>query len=259
MASDKNQETSARRATTPVRIAPAAQGPMQPLRPGSIRPQGWLGRYLRVIADGWTLHYARKREPWLFSVLWNRFRTPYPRPTEDQEAPDYCAYFTDGFLRLARMLPESELAAIFQEWLERVIASQDADGYLGALDPPARWNNWLELFHQVLLVEALIYNYEFTGEPRYLEVARRAAAQPLKMWGQCGDMEATLYGGHGACVIRPMLRMHALSGEKEYLELATRVMEKYGKAEHYLRGGDVGMHSSIAIDSSSASLPLRAR
>lgn len=118
---------------TPLKRPPKAQGPFRFLRPGSIYAEGWLGDYVRVIADGWTLHYARLKEHWLFSVLWERFQTPFPYPVEDQEAPDFCTYFTDGFLRLARMLPDSELRQLFGEWLEKVVASQDPGSYMGVL------------------------------------------------------------------------------------------------------------------------------
>jgi hypothetical protein len=222
-----------------------AQGPFQLLRPGSIEPRGWIRDWMKTIADGWTLHYAKKREPWLHSVLWKRFKKPFPIPVEDQEAPDYCAYFTDGFLRLSYIVPESRLRKEFEPWLEKVIASQDADGYLGALDPPGRWNNWLEVFHQAVLIEALIYNYEMTGKRSYLDVAMRAARQPLEHWDSHTEAQrASLYGAHGSCMIRPMLQIYSLSGDKEYLDFAVTILEKQGRTQHYLRGGGcAGQHN----------------
>lgn len=221
------------------------QVPFHVLRPGSIHSKGWIRYYAGKIADGWTLANAKKQEPWLYAALWNRFRKQFPYPVEDQEAPDYCAYFSDGFIRLAHMLPESKLHGEFEPWMKKVVASQDTDGYLGALDPPGRWNNWLEVFHQCIIIEAMIYHFEQTGEKKFLKIAERAGQQSIKHWGKSGAMQQSLYGGHGACIIRPMLKLYSFRGKRRYLDFARKVLDRYGKTRHYLSGGDVGMQHNV--------------
>ena len=112
------------------------------LSPASIAPEGWLLRYAGLNAQAWLLHYATSQDPEVYGKFWHR--NPSARVTFDannvtQVLCDYTAYFADGLLHNAILFPQSALAAAAGQWVERLLASQDPDGYLGAFEPAARW------------------------------------------------------------------------------------------------------------------------
>ncbi len=143
-----------------------------PLPPGSIRPEGWLARYVDINAGGWVLVYAKAQMREVYGRYTHRTSNPDLGFTDHDEwvdAPDYGAYFGDALVHYAQLRPSSEVASYAADWVKQLIGSQDSDGYIGGFAPGARWQCWLEIFSQALLLNALLYRYESMGTPHRLE------------------------------------------------------------------------------------------
>jgi DUF1680 family protein len=227
-------------------------GCFRPLPAGSISPRGWLEEWARVNAGSWLLDYARQHDPRVYGRFWNRSESGAVAFTDKNETvgpPDYAAYFADGLLRYAQMLPDSDLAREATVWLDCVLASQDEDGYIGAFAPGARWQNWLEVFTQTLLIEALLSRYEATAEPLLLQACERAAGSQIQAWraglqsaadpfGTVWEgRDATLriiFGAHGTVTVGLMSKLYGLTGNAAYLDFARDVMATCGKVQAYL-------------------------
>ena len=86
---------------------------LQALPPASIAPASWLGRYTRLNAGAWLRTYACNKDPEVYGKFWHR--NPSARVTFDennvtQVLCDYTAYFADGLLHYATLLPEAEIS-----------------------------------------------------------------------------------------------------------------------------------------------------
>ena len=205
----------------------------QLLSQGSAIPEGWLKEYALAIADGWSLMHARDRIPEVYSTYWNRI---VPPNGYWDGAPDYAAYFGDGMIRLANILPESKLAEEVDEWLYQVLASQEEDGYLGAVDPPARWHQWIDVFSQSLMIEALLCKYETTRDKHILAVCEKSASRIIEAFGQPEEeVTGTIFSGHGVITVRAMRALYKATGNCDFRDFAVEIMRRYGKQEEYLR------------------------
>jgi DUF1680 family protein len=240
--------------------SPTTFGAFARLAPGQVMPGGWMRDWARINADGWLLRYARNREPGVYDKLWNRNPVAKVTFTENNETVilcDYTAYFADGLMRYATLCPDSELAREAGPWLEQAAASQDADGYLGAFAPQARWQHWLEIFSQSLAMEALLYRCEATGDRRWLEVCLRAAGLQRRAWYAPGPAaNPGIFGGHGTILVKALARLYALTGDASHLRFAEDVLERHGMVKAFLQPGDAlsGQHNSVG--SEHAGLPV---
>ena len=138
----KGQETGEQRPSTretPVKV----YSRLSRLSPGSIAPAGWLLKFSQINADSWILNYARNRDPGVYSEYSRRSKTSHPVFNENNETIDFCgyiAYFGSALIHYAQLLPQSKVAQEVEPFVQSVLASQDADGYLED-SPPKRGGN----------------------------------------------------------------------------------------------------------------------
>lgn len=218
---------------------------------GSSMPSGWLQDYARLNADAWLLHYARSQDVGVYGKFWNRNLTAdvvFDEFNQTLTLCDYTAYFADGLVHYSRMFPDSKLAVETGPWLEKILASQDADGYIGAFEPQARWQHWLEIFSQAQTFEALLYWYEYSGDKRFLEAVENAAKPQMDaFYRPAKNYTPGNFSGHGTIIIRYLSRLYALTGNKAYLDFAVDIFEKYGMTKAFLQPGDAifGQHNAV--------------
>jgi DUF1680 family protein len=225
----------------------------------SIAPEGWLLRYAQINADGWVRKYAKDAMP----SVWGRYvhRTSNPKLgfTDHDEwidAPDYGSYFGDALVHYAGLFPDSDVGADAQKWAAQLVASQDADGYIGGFTFKARWQCWLEVFSQSLLINALLFRYACTGDSTILNTCTRAADHILETWSQPpADIEMGIFSGHGAVIVRTMGKLYAATGKDSYRKFGETVLDRYGRTKDYLAGGDKIVHEHNAVASEHIGLP----
>lgn len=229
---------------------------LRPLPGGQVLPAGWLHRYAELNANAWLMHYARNRDPEVYGRFWDRNKTASVTFTELNETQilcDYTAYFADGLAHNAAVLPGSAVAAETAEWMQRLLASQDGDGYLGAFEPPARWQHWLEVFSQSVTLEAVLFHYECTGDQALLAACERAAKLQMQTWYRPPApplYEPGIFSGHGTIAIRALLKLYALTGDVGYLNFAQDIMAKYGRTRDFLtmRNALDNVHNAVGCE-----------
>lgn len=199
----------------------------QLLKPGSIQPQGWARTYSQMVADGWLLLYATEKPKLVYAQYWERIN--------DMGENTYASYFAESISHMATLLPDSKVAKEFDPWLEKVLASQDKDGYLGEIDPPARWHTVLDVNSQAFLLDALLLRYRATDDPRLLSACERSAERIIKAWSQDDkEVAKVIFTGCGQTLIPPLRTLYLLTGKTQYRDLAKQMVDKFGRAGFYL-------------------------
>ena len=156
-----------------------------PLNVNQIHPEGWLNKWQQVVGNSWTLTYAQNQVPGVYDKFWNRNETSefiFDENDQTLTLCDFTSYFADGLVRYARMNPGSQLEKEWLEWLDKLLASQDEDGYIGAFAKGVRWEYWLEIFSQSLVIDSMLYWYELHGDEELLGRCEKAIKCIMKAW-----------------------------------------------------------------------------
>lgn len=143
----------------------------------------------------------------------------------------------DGMLRTALLLNHPLFLEKARTHIERLLATQDTDGYLGIYAPDLRFNftgENGELWAQASLFRVLLGWYEATKDERALVAVRRAVdvtmhAYPL---GQSHpfDVKDDFAGvGHGLVFTDVLDRLYQLTDDKQYLAYARWLYEEYSR------------------------------
>ena len=140
--------------------APLQQVAFMKLPVGSIRPAGWLGRYLELQRDGLTGHLGE------ISAWLDKNNNAWLTNGGDhgwEEVP----YWLKGYSCLAYILGDKKMIAETKTWIEAVFKSQRADGSFG---PVNLSNGKPELWAQMIMLTTLQSYYEYTADRRVLDL-----------------------------------------------------------------------------------------
>lgn len=224
------------------------------LRLGEIKPAGWLAAQLaRDLEHGFVgcldelvpsliqrddiygadrltkavrskeLGVLAKESRWEVQFLWWNSETQ--------------SNWLDGLARAAVLLDHPHYLAKAHARIEHLLATQDADGYLGIYAPDLRFNfggENGELWAQASLLRVLLGWHEATGETRVLEAVRRAVAVTMSAYpiGQAhpfavqGDYAGV---GHGLIFTDVLDQLYHLTGDERYLDYALWLYQEYSR------------------------------
>jgi hypothetical protein len=143
----------------------------------------------------------------------------------------------DGMARAAVLLDHPHCLAKARARIERLLATQDAGGYLGIYAPDLRFDfsgENGELWAQASLLRVLFGWYEATGDARALEAVRRAVAVTMQAYpirqahpfAVTGDYAGV---GHGLIFTDVLDQLHHLTGDQRYLDYALWLYREYSR------------------------------
>ena len=140
--------------------APLRQQSFIKLPVGSIRPAGWVGRYLELQRDGLTGHLGeisawldKNNNAWLTSGGDHGW----------EEVP----YWLKGYSDLAYILGDKKMLAETKTWIEAIFKSQREDGSFG---PVNMHGDKPELWAQMIVLSLLQTYYEYSNDPRVIKL-----------------------------------------------------------------------------------------
>ena len=246
--------------SVPVPVAPPeAFKAVAPLRPayewlplGAVKPQGWLRQQMTDDLQHGFLGHLDELVPKLVTAddIYGRDRLTAAVKAKDLGASSNNAAWEvqylwwnsetqsnwwDGFVRTALLTDDPAALARARQHIEHMLATQDADGYLGIYAPDLRYRftgENGELWAQSTLLRQLLGYYEATRDQRVLRAVERAVAvtmraYPVQHSAPFGVTQS--FGGveHGLTLTDTFERLYQLTGKAAYRSYAVWLYEDF--------------------------------
>jgi len=235
----------------PIKTSPA--DPAFKLLPlGEIKAGGWLKKQIEQNLNGFTGYldslapdlllkddiYAAKRisakvkskdlgaksdgGEWQVQFLWWNSETQ--------------GNWLDGLLRSAAVVNDTAMFNKAAFYVRHILASQDADGYLGIYDSALRYNfnnENGELWSKATILRFLLGWYELTKDSTVLAAIERAIDNLMKNWpinasNPFFSSNPDVSGlSHGIMIIDVLERLHSLTANEKYLAYGLFLYERF--------------------------------
>jgi DUF1680 family protein len=180
----------------------------------SIRPAGWLRRFLETQRDGLT--GRMEAAGWPFdSRGWAAAQIHPSQGAASWGDYEQFAYWVDGLVRLGLLLGDRQLMARADRQIDWVLDHPDRDGYLGPrlLKPRGGQSRW----PHAVFFRALMARHSAAGGRRIPEALRRHFLAEREPFCEGRDL----------CNVEAMLWAHECTGDDRLLELARRSHDEF--------------------------------
>ncbi|MHB8636121.1 MAG: beta-L-arabinofuranosidase domain-containing protein [Fimbriimonadaceae bacterium] len=148
--------------------APLEPSPFRKLPIGSIVPEGWLRKELRMEADGFTGHLNE------LSSFLNPNNNAWLSPSGvGRNGWEEVPYWLRGFGDLGYVLGDKRVTTEAEKWVNAIIESQAPDGYFGPRANRTGSRGKPDIWPNMLALDALQSFYERTGDKRVLTCMTR--------------------------------------------------------------------------------------
>ena len=189
----------------PKDLAPNA---FTPLPLGAIKPIGWLGRQLRIQADGMGGH---------LDEFWPDVGPSSGWLGGPGESWERGPYFLDGLLPLAWQLDDPTLKAKAMRFIDWTLNHQAANGMIG----PTSNDDW---WPRMVMLKVLAQYHDATNDPRVIPVLTRyfghqleaIPTRPLRDWGKYRWADEALV----------VAWLHARTADPKLLQLALLLQQQ---------------------------------
>lgn len=125
---------------------------------------------------------------------------------------------------------DSKLEAKADEWIGKIAAAQQPDGYINTYytlsEPQNRWTNMdkHEMYCAGHLIEAGVAYYKATGKRSLLDVGQRMADYMMTVFG---PFKGHWVAGHEEIELA-LVKLYGVTGDKKYLDFANWLLEQRG-------------------------------
>ncbi|GGB24889.1 beta-L-arabinofuranosidase domain-containing protein [Puia dinghuensis] len=242
-------------------FTPVARRPevFEPLPFGAIRPEGWLEAQMRSNLRGFTGHLDSLAPNLIIrDDIYGRDRL-----TKDIKKKDVGALaggdsaaeiqylwwnsetqgnWRDGFIRSAILTGDATMLARARAYVRRMLATQDADGYLGIYDRDLRYRfdgENGELWSKTTLFRGLLAWYDYSHDSSVLTAVERAVDDVMRHYPAGTShpfYSKTPYVGglsHGLMFTDILESLFRLTGRQVYLDYALFLYKDFSAASLY--------------------------
>jgi hypothetical protein len=209
-----------------------------PLRFGAIRPRGWILQQMRRdLKTGFAGHLDELCHE-ASSDIFASGRNRPGRPNAGNAAGD--AWWNGetegnwhcGHLMLACLTGEPEAVQKAKDYVNHILAAQDADGYLGIFSPELRYKGHGELWTQTCLFRGLLAYADATGEEKVFAAVRRAVDRTIAGYAGCRQIALAQ---HDPMFTDVLEQLHARSGDRKYLDFGLRLYRECPNLKAFLQ------------------------
>lgn len=212
---------------------------------GAIRPAGWLKTLMQKDLDGMIGHLDELVPELISDPIYGSGRLGKDSKAKDlgnnkegdAEGDEQYKWWNsetqsnwrDGYVRSAILLADKAHLVKIKKYISDILATQDADGYLGIYTPDTRYNfdkENGELWAKATLYRVLLGYYEAMGDEQVFSALTRAVDNVMQNWklnmshpfrtGEAFNGGAT----HGLTFTDVLDRMYQLTGDRKYRDYA---------------------------------------
>lgn len=212
--------------STPRSGAYVIQPAFTPLKFGDIKPTGWiLAQMRRDLQTGFAGRLDELCNEASSDIFASGRNTP-GKPNRGNTTGD--AWWngeTEGNWRCGHTM----LACLTQEptamgkahvYVKHILASQDADGYIGIFSPELRYNGKGELWTQTCLFRGFLAYAEAAGDVDVYKAVKRAVDRTLEGYSQKKNIQ---FAQHDAMYTDILETLYAKTCDKKYLDFGLRI------------------------------------
>jgi hypothetical protein len=242
LASNRTPKSDKSKNTPPSSVY-AVQPAFTQLRFGEIKPTGWiLAQMRRDLQTGFAGHLDElcpEASSDIFASGRNRPGKPNRGNVENNawwngetEGNWHC-----GHTMLACLTQDPASMAKVQVYVNHILASQDADGYIGIFSPELRYSGNGEFWTQTCLFRGMLAYAEAMGDERVYEAVKRSVDRTIE--GYAGGKNFN-FSQHDAMYIDILEALFAKTGDKKYLDFGLRIYRERPNLLQYFEQPLVG-------------------
>jgi len=206
------------------------------LRMGDVKPAGWIKeQMLRDLRSGFAGNLAKLCKEASSDIFVTGRNTLSSQNTTNELGVNWWNGETEGNWRAGHIMMAclSEDPASVQEaanYVQHILASQDADGYLGVFGPDTRFKHQGELWTQACLMRGLLAYSELTGDKKVLQAVQRAVDLTIKTYRV--DHQPLAAGeSHDLMYADVLERLDDLTGNAKYRDFALWLYDTWSSTE----------------------------
>ncbi len=214
-----------------------------PLRFGAVQPRGWILQQMRRdLKEGFAGHLdelCHEASSDIFASGRNRLGKPNAGNAAsdawwngETEGNWHC-----GHLMLACLSGEPEAMQKAKDYVNHILAAQDADGYLGIFSPELRYKGHGELWTQTCLFRGLLAYADATGDEKVRAAVKRAVDRTIAGYTGCPQIAFT---PHDPMFTDILEALYARTGEKKYLDFGLRLYRECPNLKAFLQTPELG-------------------
>jgi DUF1680 family protein len=219
---------------------PIPKAPLLEPDPGiRMNLEGVVGQRVAANEAQWLLTCPRAN-PGLLEMFQLRDREPTPQLVP--WAGEFVGKYLISAIQALRMTQEARLEATVREIIDRVIALQAEDGYLGPFPRKERLLGHWDLWGHYHVMLALLMWYERTDDEASSAACRRAADLVCQTYVDAG--RSVLEAGSpemNMAIIHVLGRLYRETGEPRYRRQAEAIERDWQQAGDYFRTGLAGV------------------
>ena len=232
-------------AETNAAMAHVAQAALLQLKFGDVKPRGWiLAQMRRDLQTGFAGHLDELCHE-ASSDIFAAGRNQLGKPNSGNAAGD--AWWNGetegnwrcGFLMLACLTGEQEAMKKAKAYVDHILASQDADGYIGIFSPELRYQGHGELWTQTCLFRGMLAYADATGDERVFMAVKRAIDRTIAGYAECKKIAFTQ---HDVMYTDVLESLYDRTGDKKYLDFGLRLCRECPNLLTYLHHPEVDGH-----------------
>jgi uncharacterized protein len=234
----------------------------QSLAFGSIKPAGWLKSQMQKDVKGFVGNLDRLVPDLIQDPIYTEGRLKKNSRAKDlgnlksgdAEGEEQYRWWNsetqsnwwDSYIRNVFLIDDKMGIEKVKKYIDEILATQDADGYLGIYDPELRYqfnSENGELWAKTTLYRGLLAYYEFTKDEKVWKALLRAVDNVMKNYpinaSQPFESGRKFNGGvsHGLTFTDVLDKMYQITHEKKYLDYAEFLYQSFSQT--YQSEGDV--------------------
>jgi len=212
---------------------------------GSIKPKGWLKVQMQKDVDGYLGNLDKLVPDLINDPIYgtgrlhknSQFKDLGNLKAGDAAGSDQYKWWNsetqsnwwDAYIRNVFLINDAAGISKVEKYIQRILATQDEDGYLGIYDKELRYNfnsENGELWAKATLYRGLLAYYEFTKDEKVFVAIKKAVENVMENYpinASSPFNSGTKFNGgvsHGLTFTDVLDRMYFLTGDKKYVAYA---------------------------------------